>query len=236
MSDDRSARARLGGRASLPRILSVGGGVALLLLVLPGLLPTAPADVALRFPGTVSTSGAPTDLPFTSGTSTARTGMCTATATGTVAVGSANARASVAIVEPRTCNTGTRLVFLPMLTIANGLSATAGHTLTVHLTILSGSGTGPMLRRVQLYVQQVGNGNAHLTTSALVIRGGIVTATTSNGTVVAGTTYGLGITMTLTQQATVSTAGLVLEFVAVLDDAGVVRSVVQQQVAVSFQY
>jgi hypothetical protein len=197
----------------------------------------AQGDVALQFHGQGSATGSAPLAPFTAVTTMAGGGGCRSTQTTTLPFGAGSARGAVAITEPRGCATLHRLTFRPSVQFTNALPVTAGHVLDAQLDLLSMSGSTSMMSNVQFYLQQVGGGNPILTaTHALIAAGAISTASTSAGTLAAGTTYGVGIRMILVHLATTGTVTVNALLFLYVFDGGVQRAVDQQILSFRFTY
>lgn len=209
---------------------------ALALLLIPS-LPSASAHVVLQFSSRETVAAVATLGPLTATTVAAGAGVCRSTETATVPFVTNNARAMAKVVEPRTCPTLTRLIFLPAILFSNGLAVPAGHLLDVRLDLTAHSGTFAMLRNVQLYVQHVGAGNAIVTPTHIVIRNGLVTsASTSAAALTAGQTYGIGLRMTLARPLVSSSATLTVIAVFFVNDGGVPRAFSMEFTQVTLTY
>jgi hypothetical protein len=206
------------------------------LLVVP-VLPITGGVVVVQMQGAALPKGAASFAPLTATTATAGAGVCATTETGSVPFAANNARGAAAIVEPRTCASGTRLVFLPAVRFTDALPAAAGHVLTARLDGVVVNGTVAILRNVQFYVQSVGGGNPIVTaTHVTILRGTLRTVSSSTATLAVPTTYGIGVRMQLTRPAVSSTAQVALLVYLVDHDGGVTNVVAEQWVSFTFTY
>lgn len=220
-------------RRSLWGLLALAGGV--LVLVLPSLVS---GDVVLQFTATASPGGAAEMAPMHAQTETATVGGCTATATGSVPHGAGSPAGTDAIDKPRTagCRSGQTFTFDPSIYWPIDVPVSAGHTIDTTLTVLSFTGTTAMVRTAHFYVTQDPAGPILTTTETTITRGAVTTAATSVGTVNAADEYGVGVVMTLTREAAVSTATTVLVLETYFDDGGVISALDEQLVTVTFTY
>ena len=210
----------------------VAAPVVLVLALLA--LPTGAAGGTLEMAGAPAIAGRTTPGPLTATTTSSGVGSCASAATGSAPTSS---RGSVALVEPATCPSRTRLAFLPMLEWTNGFAVPAGHVDSVRIDLLTVGGATAMLRNVRVYVQAATGLFGILTTTPIQIRNGVVTtASTSPATLPAATLVGLGIQCTLVRPAVLSTASLTLLLVVTLDDGNLPRVVVDESLDVAMTY
>lgn len=228
----RTGRTAPGAR----RARDVGWALLVWPLLLP-LVPGAGGTVTLQVHGGTSTTAAPSIGPITATSTVSGVGVCASTETASVPFALANARGSSLVVEPRTCASNHRLVFLPALRFTDALLVAAGHILTVRLTAVLLNGTTSMLRNVQLYVQQIGAGNPIVTgTHVTILRGAVFVASSSTATLAAGSTYGIGLRMQLTHFALSSTAHVAVLVHLTDADGGRTNAVVEEWAAFTFTY
>ncbi|MFI5415590.1 MAG: hypothetical protein ACHQ16_08105, partial [Candidatus Lutacidiplasmatales archaeon] len=174
--------------------------------------------------------------PLTGVATGAGRGGCASTATPTLPGGPGPAHAAVAVAEPHSCGTRTRLTFLPPVRFSNGLPVLAGHALGASVFLLSASGTTSTVRRMTVYVQSLGVGTPILSTSVSIVNGAVVTNSTNLASVTAAGTYGVGFRMQLLHSPTAQTFTLSLVLEIVLFDGGLVRAVDTEAVSLVVTY
>ncbi|MCI4368440.1 MAG: hypothetical protein L3K09_02610 [Thermoplasmata archaeon] len=205
-----------GGFATLATLLFFGGAVS---------------DVTLSYTLIGGVTGVSPMAPLSAVNASAGGGACASNATGTVPFGNGSAAANATVVEPRGCPSATQLVFLPPVELTNGLPVTAGHSAQIRLDIVTINGTTAMLTDVRFYIQEVGGGNPIVTgTSANITNGSIATMSTSNATLVALNTYGVGFLMNLTRPFLSGAATVNLTLTVYLFDGGAVEALSQELV------